>query len=225
MPNAYGPDPLNETMTTEQGLSGFFLPARAEIEKLGVSKWLALATGFWYEWSLCGSGQNRYGCGVQDRTMTFFGDGEERITTSTWEQCGRAVAALAGLKRLPEDEHDESVVLERWANNAVYISSFRVNQKEMFASVQRVTETTEKDWKVETVDAKERVAKAVEALQRGEFQPAFTHLMYTRIFYPTGEGDHTRLGLANEALGLPVEDMDEATKEGLRLSKLGKLEY
>lgn len=226
MPNCYGPDPLNETLMRETGLGPFVSASKARIEELGVSKLLLLACGYWYEWSLVGDGAHRFGCSFEDRTMTFFDQGEEKITTTTWEQCGRALAALLSLKRLPEDANDDGKsALAYWAGKqAVYISSFRVSQKDMFESAKRATGTTDADWKIEYVGSRERWEQSQEAMKQGD-RKAYARIMYTRVFFPTGEGDHTRLDWANKALGLPQEDLDEQTKEGLRLSKLGVLSY
>lgn len=231
MPNAYGPDPMNETMM-KQILVGFpFFEAKAEIEKLGKSKWVVLATGFWYEWSLVGQGAHRFGCDLEKRTMTFFDDGEEKITTSTWDQCGRALAAYLSLPMLPHDEaaaadDSQSPTVDTWANRALYIKSFRVSQRDMFASALRVTGTTEADWTVTHVDSQERFAAAQKKMQDPATRfEGFSEQMYTRIFFPTGEGDHEKLGVANAALGLPEEDIDASTKEGLRLVKTGVLSY
>lgn len=225
MPNAYGPDPLNQAMMTEILIGRPFLAARAEVERLGASRWIALGCGFWYEWSLCGNrAADCFGCGIEDRTMTFFDGGEEKITTTTWDQCGRALASLLSLKVYPEDESDTAPAVDSWGNKAVYVSSFRVSQKDMFESVKRVTGTTEADWKIEHVSSEKRFKEGVEKMKSGD-RRGFAIQMYTRIFFPTGEGDHTRLGLANEELGLPVEDIDESTREGLRLLEQGILTY
>lgn len=232
MPNAYGPDPTNEAMMTEIVVGRPFFAARAEIERLGASRWIALGCGFWYEWSLCGKlGADCFGCGVGAgrRTMTLFDDGAEKITTTTWDQCGRALAALLSLpvhrqSAADDEERDGKPTLDRWADAVVYVASFRVSQRDMLASVLRVTGTTEADWAVERVPSAERFREGVESMARGD-RAGFARQMYTRIFFPTGEGDHSRHGLANEALGLPVEDIDEATREGLRLQKEGILSY
>nr|GAT46862.1 predicted protein [Mycena chlorophos] len=214
--------PANKMMT-ENRIGLPFFAARTLVEKLGVSSWISLACGFWYEWSLVGDGRNRFGIDFERRTVTFFDDGEE-ITTTTWDQCGRALAGLLSLKRFPDDENDTHPALEKWANKAVYVSSFRVSQKDMFESTKRVTCTSDEDWNFEYVPSDTRFKESVEAFQNGDHS-GFTRQMYTRIFYPTGEGDHTRHGLANEALGLPEEDIDQQTTEGLRLLKKGVLSY
>lgn len=116
--------------------------ARGQIESLGVSKWIALVCGFWYEFSLGGT-RDRYGFDFHDRSIVFFDDGNAKINTSTWLQCGRGVASFLSLKLLPEDENDKEPAIENWANGAFYVSSFLVSQKDMFESVKRVTGTTE----------------------------------------------------------------------------------
>ncbi|KAL1874848.1 hypothetical protein Daus18300_003389 [Diaporthe australafricana] len=223
MPNAYGPDPTNEKMMTQALIGLPFLQARKEIVELGVSSWVAFGCGFWYEWSILGSA-DCFGCGLEKREMTFFDDGEEKITTSTWDQCGRGLAAFLSLKVYPEDENDKEPAVDNWANKAIYISSFRVSQKDMFESVKKVTGTTDKDWTIGYVGSEERFKEGQEAMKKGD-RGGFARQMYSRVFFPTGEGDHSRLGLANEALGLPEEDIDEATKGGLVLLDQGKLSY
>lgn len=224
MPNSYTCDPLNETLNEQQHIGAPFVAAKAEIARLGVSSWVALGSGFWYEWSLVGQGQYRFGCDIEHRTMVFFDDGEEKITTTTWDQCGRAMAALLSLKWYPDDESDKEPAVDNWANTAVYIASFRVSQKDMFDSVKRVTGTTDSDWKIEYVSSEKRYQQALEKMSKGDLT-GFSEQMYTRIFFPTGEGDHTKLALANKVLGLPEEDIDESTREGMRLDKLGMLSF
>ncbi|KAJ4407297.1 hypothetical protein N0V82_009935 [Gnomoniopsis sp. IMI 355080] len=222
MPNSYTCDPLNEALGEQQHIIAPWRAAKAEIERLGVSSWIVLGSGFWYEWSLIGQGEHRFGCGINGRTMTCFDDGEEKITTTTWDQCGRAMAALLSLKWYPEDENDNEPAVDNWANKAVYIASFRVSQKDMFESVKRVTGTTDSDWKIEHVSSEKRYQQALEKMNKGDLI-GFSEQLYTRIFFPTGEGDHTKLNLANKVLGLPEEDIDESTREGMRLDKLGML--
>lgn len=226
MPNAFGPDPLNEPMMRQILIGNPFFEARAEIERCGVSSWVVLATGFWYEWSLVGDGAHRFGCDLARRRMTFFDDGGEKITTTTWDQCGRALAALLALPRLPRDAADAGPAVDDWAGRAVRVASFRVSQRDLLASAQRVTGTADADWAVEHVSSRERFARAQAKMRDPATRlEGFAEQMYTRVFFPTGEGDQARLGLANEALGLPEEDLDEATREGLRLGQTGVLSY
>ncbi|KAK7747478.1 hypothetical protein SLS53_001733 [Cytospora paraplurivora] len=224
-PNAWGHDIGNEELQKDT-LFSQFAEARKEIESLGTSKWTAVACGFWYEFSLGGTA-DRYGFefGLDNRSVVFFDDGNAKINTSTWRQVGRGVAAFLSLRLLPEDENDTASAIENWANRILYISSFLVSQKDMFESVKRVTGTTDAEWKITYEDSEERYKRSVQDLHNGDWN-GFVRLLYTRVFYSNGDGNYeTRKGLANESLGLPKEDLDEATREAIRLSVTGEWSY
>lgn len=54
----------------------------------------------------------------------------------------------------------------------------------------------------------------------------FVTAMYTRIFYPNGDGDfESKRCLANEALGLEKEELDGATKNAVEMLKSGWKPY
>ncbi|TDZ36097.1 hypothetical protein C8035_v007978 [Colletotrichum spinosum] len=223
MPNCWGPDPANEALLAESLLGPLFQGAVEEIEQLCVSEWIIMSCGFWYEFSLGGS-PNRYGFDMKRKSLILFDDGSVKITTSTFAQCGRAIARFLSLKWLPEDENDESPSLQKWANDVFYISSFLVSQKDMFESVKRVTNTTDADWKITHENTQERWKAGKLALQAGD-RNGFSKMMYTRIFYPSGDGDfESKYGLANEAIGLPQDDLDAATTEGIRMALSGELD-
>lgn len=193
-----------------------------QCETLGVSKWVALACGFWYEFSLGGTAE-RYGFDFKERSVTFFDDGTTKINTSTVAQCGRALAALLSLKLLPEDEDDRDPAISRWDNDVVYVSSFHVSQRDMFESAKRVTGTTDADWTIAYEDAEKRYKRGIEDMQKGDLK-GFVRLMYSRVFFPNGGGSYEDTkGLQNGVLGLPQEDLDEATAEGIRRGLAGVL--
>ena len=191
-----------------------------EIESLGVSKWVMLACGFWYEFSLAG-GTIRYGFDFHDKSVTFIDDGNTKIVTSTWNQCGRAVAALLSLSELPVDETDKSSTVSQFENGVVYISSFLISQKDMFESVKRVTGTTDADWKISYEQSAQRYQDGVEALKKGDMR-GFGKLLYTRVMFPNGDGDYSN-ELHNNLLGLPQEDLDERTKIAVRMAENNKV--
>ena len=129
------------------------------------------------------------------------------------------------------DGPNPDACLEKYKNQVVYINSFTVNQKEMLASILRVTDTKESDWKITKEPAKERYANGLKKMQEVEFtgfqnmKPeqlmGAAKMMYTRVFYPDGCGDfeHNK-GTLNSLLGLPKENIDDATKVAVeRLKK------
>ena len=222
VPNEYGPDASNEAMCNDMLIGHSTQPARKQIEQLGVSKWVTLSCGFWYEWSLP-IGKDTYGFDLKNREVVLFDDGEQKIDTSTWPQCGRALAGLLSLKVFPEDENDKSLTLESYANGFAFVTSFTVNQKDILASVLRVTGTKESDWKLTHENSRERWAAADKAFKSGD-RSAFARTMYSRIWYPTGEGCFEQSGkqTVNKALNLPKENLDEYTKMCVDFVESGK---
>lgn len=221
LPNEFGGDPLD----IEQGKDNFFSAGKAKyrqhIEELGKSSWIGIACGFWYEFSLAG-GPYRYGFDFKEKSLTMFDEGETKICTSTWPQCGRAVAALLSLKLEPEGEGNVSLSTH-FKNKPAYISSFTVSQRDMLESVLRVTGTEMKDWKITNVDVKERYRSGVEEFQKGNML-GYAKLLYARSFFPESSGDFSATkGLDNEVLGLPKEDFDEFTRLGIQMAEKGGL--
>ncbi|KAK1984555.1 hypothetical protein LZ30DRAFT_585985 [Colletotrichum cereale] len=224
MPNAWGPDPKNSSLMADTLLGTAFDGAVKEIERLGVSEWIIMSCGFWYEHSLAGSG-DRFGLDIKNKSVTFFDGGNVKVNTSTWALCGRGLAAFLSLKRLPDDEKDASPAIQNWANDVFYVSSFLVSQRDMFESIKRVTETVDSDWDVKFENSEERWKGGHKLLRSGD-RTGFSRLMYARIFFPSNDGDVESVhGLANEALALPNEYLDNASREALRLLLSGVLDF
>lgn len=215
-PNWFGHDSQNPKLLGETFLNCASICA--EIESLGVSSYLLLNCNFWYEFSL-GGGADRYGFDFQNRSLILFDGGNTVINTSTWPQCGRALASLLSLKELPDDESDTSPTLSQFWNAPVYISSFRLSQRDMFESVKRVTGTTDADWTITYESSEERWKEGHAAVSQGNFG-AFAKQLYSRMFFPNGDGDfESKRELHNGLLGLPVEDLDEYTAIGVRMGE------
>lgn len=182
-----------------------------------------LVCNFWYEFSL-GGGPDRYGFDFKKRSLVWFDDGNVAINTSTWPQCGRAIANLLSLKEFPDNETDRSPSLSQFRNGSIYISSFRlISQRDMLESVKRVTDTTDADWIITHESAEQRWKDSRAALQQGN-RAVFTKMLYSRMFFGNGGGDYqSTRGLHNELLGLTVEDLDEFTAVGIRMGENGEV--
>lgn len=187
------------------------------IESLGVSSWIGIACGFWYAYSLS-NGYVTYGFQFPEKKVTFFGDGKTKINTTTPEQVARAVTALLSLPV----EHEPGVsgkALVDYKNRFVRVSSFLVNQRDMFDSVLRVTGDKESDWTIAYENPKERYEDGLRIFKSGD-REGFAKALYSRVFYPDGSGNYEAShGLDNEDFGLPREDLDEITKEAIEASK------
>ncbi|KAJ9658205.1 hypothetical protein H2201_007878 [Coniosporium apollinis] len=202
IPNEFGEDGLNEELGKDILLGPPKKKDRDHIEKLG-------------------GGPYRYGFDFKNRTVTFFDDGTTRINTSTWPQTGRSVANLLALKVLPDNESDKSPCLADFRNKFVYVSSFTINQEEMFESVLRATGTSLDHWQVTHAPVKEYYREGVEQLKRGN-RVGFAKLLYSRMFFPDLAGNfEATKGLDNDKLDLPKEDLDEFTKVGIHLAESG----
>ena len=214
MPNVYGSDILNKSLGEENLIGTNYLKYCAEIESLGAS-YIAMVCGFWYEWSLA-LGEPWFGFDIKDRKVTFFDDGNTRINVSTWQQCGRALAAL-----LSFPESGASPAISQWKNKPFYIASFRVCQRDMLDSLHRVIGTTDKDWEITHEPTGQRYKNGINEMQKGAMT-GFAKAMYSRNFFPNGDGDfESSRGLANDLIGLPKEDLDEATKRAVEMVESG----
>lgn len=220
LPNHWGTDVEDPAVRRDVPAFEASYGARAQIMELGKSAMLDVACGFWYEWSLAIPAS--YGFDFANKTVTFFDHGTTKISTSTWPQVGRAVAALMSLPIMPEDGNKERC-LEHFKNSTVYVNSFTISQQDMFDSVLRVTGEKAEDWKITREPARERYAAAAKALKEGTDKTAFAKMMYTRVFYDDGNGNfEVNRGLANEILGLQKDDLDEATKRAIKRATEGQ---
>lgn len=215
LPNEWGTDTRSNPEKVEALLNDLpafrSLPAaRAQIDALPHTSYISVGTGFWFEWSM--SFPAGFGFALNDRKVTFYDQGEQNISVSTWPQIGRAVAGLLSLPIEPENG-DEKHSLEHFRNNIALINSFTVSQKSIFASVLKATGTTEKDWDITYQPVQERFAEGVKLLEGGDFQ-GFAQLLYARNFYPESPMDfeHTR-GTDNAILGIKTEDLDDWTQK------------
>lgn len=217
LPNEWGTDTQDVSSRNDTLIGETKVKTQALIRELGKSSFIAVATGFWYEWSL--GIAVAWGFDFKARKVTFFDDGKTKIVSSTWPQVGRGVAALLSLPIKAEGGLSEKECLEQFRNGYVYFNSFTLNQEDMFESVLRVTGTKREDWTIEHQDVKERYKEGMEQFKKGDRQ-GFGKLLYARIFYPDGSGNmEVTRGLSNELLELPKDDMDEATKIAIKRSE------
>ncbi|KAK9234603.1 hypothetical protein V1525DRAFT_412531 [Lipomyces kononenkoae] len=216
LPNEWSPDSANEGLVKDVFIFQPKVATRKAIAGLGKSSYIAVSTGFWYEWSLAIPAA--FGFDFANRAVTLFDEGETKISISTWPQIGRAVAALLSLPINPEGSNQDAC-LENFKNKVVYVKSFTISQKDMLESALRVTGTKEEDWTITKEPTKERYSSGIKEMQEGK-RIGFANMMYTRTFYPDGCGDfeHNK-GTLNSLLHLPEEDMDEATKVAIERSK------
>ncbi|KAF2492505.1 NAD(P)-binding protein [Lophium mytilinum] len=214
MPNMYGSDIQNPAIMNESLNGKMYKERFADFEGVDTS-WVALVCGFWYEWSLALK-KPFFGFDIEDRSVTFYDDGKTRIDVSTWDQCGRAIAALLSLP-----ESGASPCVADWKNKPLYINSFKVSQRDMLDSLHRVLGTTDENWTIDFEPTDQRVKRGLEDWKKGN-RLGFATASYARVMYPNGDGDFgSKWGTSNELLGLPKEDLDEATKRVVKMVENG----
>ena len=214
MPNMYGFDVENKSFAEENLTGANYIKYITELESLGAS-YIAMVCGFWYEWSLS-LGEPWFGFDIKERKVTFFDDGNTQINVSTWQQCGRALAALLSLP-----ESGPSPAISQWKDKCLYIASFKLSQRDMLDSLHRVIGTTDKDWTITYEPTAQRYKNGITEMQKGNMT-GFAKALYSRSFYPNGDGDYeSSKGLANDLIRLPKEDLDEATKRAVEMVESG----
>lgn len=122
---------------------------------------------------------------------------------TTLPTIGRAVANLLQLR--PEKRNI-------FRNKLVYISSFCISQMDLLGSIQRVTSSPQSSWDIQFQDTEVKVAAGKEKLKRGDVL-GHADLIYGHVFKDGAGGNHqARVGLSNQVLSLPNEDLDEEVK-------------
>lgn len=220
LPSEYGTDHTDrQDVGSETRLGPPALEIRQIIVEAGLN-FVSISCGMWYEYAF--GDPTRFGFDLKKREVTMYGEGSTKITTSTWAQCGRAVAALLALPVEPAGTQQDQATLSQFRNRSAYIGSFYVSQKDIFASVLRSIGTSETDWNIQYEPVEERYQRGNKMLAGGD-RWGFSIALYARLFYPDGACD-LEAKLANDALRLPKEDLDSATKEALGMVERGEFE-
>jgi hypothetical protein len=221
LPNWLGHDANNQSLITDSMMTPL-LDNVKEVETLGVSSYFLFVCNFWYEFSL-GGGPDRFGFNFKDSSVTLYDGGKVAINTTTWPQCGRAMANLLSLKEIPEDANDTAPTVSKFRNECIYISSFRISQCNMFDSVKRVTKTTDADWKISDDNTEQRYKTGQDKVKSGDFS-SWMKMGYSRMFFDNSDGDYeSTRGLHNDILSLPQEELDEFTAIGIRMGENGEV--
>jgi hypothetical protein len=154
----------------------------------------------------------RFGFDFANRMVTFFDDGNTRITVSTWPQTALCLSRILALQL-----HSSSgPSISQYETKQVLVTSFILSQQDMFESVLRVTGDEKSDWTIRYEDAKQRFSRGMRMLQQGNFD-GFNIAMYSRAFFRDDPMNHEE-NAANLVLNLPKEDLDEATKLAISMA-------
>ncbi|KAM0712094.1 hypothetical protein Q7P37_011188 [Cladosporium fusiforme] len=210
VPNEWGTDRAQVQIGKDMMLAEGQIKICQYIESKGLN-WISIGCGFWYEFSLSGM-EARFGFDFTKRNLTWFDDGNTKITVTTWPQTALGLARVLALPL----ESSSGPSISKYGNGQTLVSSFLLSQRDVLDSVLRVTGGKEDDWTFTNEEVKSRFARGMQMLQKGDFD-GFTIAMYSRAFFPDDAMVH-EAKVANAVLDLPKEDLDEATKVAIQMA-------
>ncbi|KAK5052051.1 hypothetical protein LTR84_002855 [Exophiala bonariae] len=220
IPNEFGSDTGNPALIEAIPMHQAKVDARKLVGELGVdehgnrtSSWIGIINNPWYDWSLP---DGYLGIHPKTREVTFFDKGDLRVYMSTIELSGKATARVLSLP-LHADAGTQRT-LPSYANKFVYVRGFEVSQRDILESVQRATNTTDKDWKFHSSSAKEHIDDGHKMLAQGNMA-GIMNLIFGNTFIPGIGADYRGAPLDNVALGLDgVEGLDKVTATTLQVA-------
>ncbi|KAI1113078.1 hypothetical protein F5Y14DRAFT_418796 [Nemania sp. NC0429] len=197
VPCEFSSDPTHAKLNAETQLMKAKAPYRKLIEDLGISSWIGVVNNPWVEFSMR---HGVYGIDLKKKTATFYDGGNVKANFTTLTRVGESLAALL---LLPDAE------LSKYKNQFVYLSSFHVSQRDLFASAMRATATTEKDWTITNMSSDKVIHEAKEPTAS-----AMTRLLafYPLMFKDGYGGDYNFKVIDPKKLNLETEDLDTVMK-------------
>jgi hypothetical protein len=173
---------------------------RDHIDSLGISSWIGIVNGPWFDWSF---EKSYWGFDLKTRKATIF-DSEVKFNITTLSKVGKSLAALLSL---PDSR------LSAYKNDFVYFSSFLVSHQDIFASVLYATDTGQSDWDITREPPEKAAEEAKEAMKQGN-PLKMADLMYATISREGYGGDYSAKLLGDELLGLKEkENLDKVVKD------------
>lgn len=136
------------------------------------------------------------GFDLKEHKAIIYNEGKDAYSTTTIASIG---TALKNALLHPEET----------ANRYLFISSFRVSQNQILASLEKATG---KKWDVTYVDAEEQKRIGIEKMKKGDFSGGVALIRYINSVKGYG-GDYGEYEeISNELLGVQEEDLDEAVR-------------
>ncbi|EME84704.1 uncharacterized protein MYCFIDRAFT_210951 [Pseudocercospora fijiensis CIRAD86] len=210
MPSTYGMDMSNPKLYNTMPLAKKSAAMNDKIKQLGM-KPIGVVTNLWIDYSI---EFGLAGFDVEKRQATIYSD-SGHFCTSSLAQVGRGIAAMLALPR--------STIDERFADNDLYITSFRITHQEWFDAILKATNTTEADWNVERKSTDVLLEDGNAMLAKGD-RSGMLDLIYYCTFKKDLGGDYAGR-LDNDFLELPEEDIVEVIRTQLAKPGQGKPDF
>ncbi|KAB8268082.1 hypothetical protein BDV30DRAFT_231024 [Aspergillus minisclerotigenes] len=200
VPTEFGSDPTHETLNKEIFLARMQAPFRSLIEELGVSSWIGVVNGLFFDFNIR---NGFWGLDLRNRKVMLYDDGQVKINTSTLSWVG---ASLARFFSMPEQ------FVRKHRNNWVFFSSFLVSQLDVFESAMRVTGTQEADWDVVKVNAEIAAEDAKKNMQQGDHMAIFS-LLFALTFQEGFGSDFSHRLIDYQEMEMAAPCLDDVVKK------------
>ncbi|KAH7412831.1 hypothetical protein BKA64DRAFT_731109 [Cadophora sp. MPI-SDFR-AT-0126] len=208
-PTEFGHDSGNKELTRVGIVNSKKLGPRKRIEELAEKnpdlKWIGIINNPWFDFAMK---RNMFLIDPKRRTASLLSGGTAKFNTTMISTTALSIARLLSLPIAS----DEGAALSDYGNKFVYISSFRVSQRDILDSVQRVTGTSDADWTITHTDVQAFIDEGPAKLAKGDMT-AVLNLLFGSLAKEGLGGDYeSTKGLSNAILKLPEENLDETVK-------------
>ena len=162
--------------------------------------WTSIFTGHFFDYGLK---SELLGLNIKEKKGILFDEGNDHWSTSTTAQIGKSVAAT-----LETDER-----LEATANKVLLIQSFRVSQRQVLNTINKLLQGKGKEVKVRKVSSKQFVKDRIEGAAKGDYEATEEMVAVLGIKRTDWKGDS---GVAHKILGLAEEDLTDVVRASLK---------
>lgn len=198
IPSEFGSNTLDPKVNARVPI---FAPKIAAVDYLKTKEdsisWSALINGPFFDWALK---VGFLGFNAQTKTAKLIDGGVAKFSTTNLDTIGLAIAKILLNPELTKNQY-------------VAVTSFITSQSEVLAIAEKLSG---EKWKVEELSSEALFKSGGEKLAKHDHSGVID-LLQAVTSTKENLGDYSVLGLWNEKLGLPKEDLEQSVKAGLGL--------
>ncbi|PVH78166.1 NAD(P)-binding protein [Cadophora sp. DSE1049] len=209
LPTEFGHDSGNAELTRVGIVNAKKAGPRKRIEELAEKypelKWIGIINNPWFDFAMK---RNMFLIDPKNKTANFLSGGTAKFNTTMMSTTALAIARLLSLPVVSNG----GAALSDYGNKFVYISSFRVSQRDILDSVQRATGSSDADWTITHTDVQDFIDEGPAKLAKGDMTAVLNLLIGSLAKEGLGGDYESTKGLSNAVLDLPKENLDETVK-------------
>ncbi|KAH7031910.1 isoflavone reductase family protein [Macrophomina phaseolina] len=194
-PSEYGPYTRDPKMAEINPYTNPYKTAIVDYlrSKEHAMSWTALVTGGFFDWAM---GNGFYGFDFATKTVGLIDDGVSAVASTTLATIAKAIRASV--------EHADET-----KNQYVFVASFHHSQREILNEIEKLDD---QKWTVNHLSSEDVIANGRRRVEAGDFA-GIMDLTRGAALGKLGLADLRPLGLWNERLGLPKDDIAEVLKK------------